>query len=350
MRRRIHSGRPRDHAIIGARLGLFSFEALLLLAFVVTLLYTDPAFQEHITGAHPEHPRRLVAIEARLECSGLASRCTRADCRPATVEEIERVHDPAYVQEIQRYAAAGGGQIEADTIVSERSYDVALLAAGVACDAVRRVISGEDATALCLSRPPGHHARPKDAMGFCLFNHVAIAARSALAEHDLDRVLIVDWDVHHGNGTQEMFWEDGRVGFLSIHRWPFYPGTGDADEIGSGRGLGWIANLPTEFGTPCRTYHEQFERALVDLAAKVRPQLMLISAGFDAHRQDPVGSLGLETEDFILLTKTVLAVAHEYSGGRVVSLLEGGYNPQRLAECVEAHLDELVADRATGVK
>ena len=180
-------------------------------------------------------------------------------------------------------------------------------------------------------------------MGFCLFNSVAVAARSALAQHDLDRVLIVDWDVHHGNGTQEMFWDDGRVAFLSIHRWPFYPGTGDSDEIGSGRGLGWIRNVPVEFGTPRQSFHDQFERALADLAAKVRPQLILVSAGFDAHREDPIGSLELETEDFTNLTKTVLAVADEYAGGRTVSLLEGGYNPQRLAESVEAHLSVLIA-------
>jgi acetoin utilization deacetylase AcuC-like enzyme len=312
----------------------------------VTLLYTDPVFQQHITGSHPEHPRRLAAIHAHLQQRGLTPRCTIPQCKPATTTQLERVHDPLYVEHLQRYSAAGGGRIEVDTVVSERSYDVAALAAGAACDAVHRVITGEDSTALCLVRPPGHHARPHDAMGFCLFNSVAIAAHAALAEHGLERVLIVDWDVHHGNGTQETFWEDGRVGFLSIHRWPFYPGTGDADEIGSGRGLGWILNVPVQFGTPRHEFHEQFERALVELAGKVRPQLVLMSAGFDAHREDPIGSLGLETEDFSRLTKTTLNVAHEYARGRTVSLLEGGYNPQRLAECVEVHLTELLTDRS----
>jgi acetoin utilization deacetylase AcuC-like enzyme len=180
-------------------------------------------------------------------------------------------------------------------------------------------------------------------MGFCLFNNVAVAAQAALQEHQLERVLIVDWDVHHGNGTQETFWEDGRVGLLSIHRWPFYPGTGDTDETGTGRGLGWIANVPVQFGTPLAAYHDRFERGLTDLAAKVRPELVLISAGFDAHREDPIGSLELETEDFARLTKTVLAIANEYAQGRVVSLLEGGYNPARLAESVEVHLRGLLA-------
>ena len=308
----------------------------------MTLLYTDPAFQQHITGAHPEHPRRLATVESHLRDRRLLARCTLPQWQPATVEQITRVHDPGYVREIERYAAAGGGRIEVDTMLSERSYEVAVLAAGAACDAVRRVISGEDRTALCLVRPPGHHARPHDAMGFCLFNSVAIAARAALVEHDLERVVIIDWDVHHGNGTQEMFWDDGRVGFLSIHRFPFYPGTGDADEIGSGRGLRWISNVPMQFGTPRKTYHERFDRALADLAAKVKPQLVLISAGFDAHRDDPVGSLELETEDFGQLTKTVLSVAREYASGKVVSLLEGGYNPKRLAESVEVHLLGLI--------
>jgi acetoin utilization deacetylase AcuC-like enzyme len=308
----------------------------------VTLLYTNPLFQKHVTGSHPEHPRRLLAIETRLQETGLIERSTRLPWQPATPTQLARVHDPQYVERLRQFAAAGGGRIEVDTVISERSYDAAALAAGAACDAVRRVVAGEDTSALCLVRPPGHHARPHDAMGFCLFNNAAIAARSAVEEHGLERVLIVDWDVHHGNGTQETFWEDGRVGFLSIHRWPFYPGTGDSDETGSGRGLGWISNVPLQFGTPPSEFHDRFQRALNDLAAKVRPQLVLISAGFDAHREDPIGSLELETEDFARLTKTVLAIAHEYARGRTVSLLEGGYNPQRLAESVELHLRELL--------
>jgi acetoin utilization deacetylase AcuC-like enzyme len=313
----------------------------------VTLLYTHSDFLQHITGVHPEHPQRLTAIEARLDESGLAGRCRRPQWQAARLDEVERVHDRLYVDQLERYALAGGGRMEADTVVSERSYHVALLAAGAACDAVRQVVNGKDQSALCLVRPPGHHARPKSAMGFCLFNNVAIAARSALEAHALDRVLIVDWDVHHGNGTQETFWDNGQVGFLSIHRWPFYPGTGDSDETGSGRGLGWIANVPVQFGTSREKYHDQFERALAELAAKVRPQLVLISAGFDAHRDDPIGSLELEIEDFAHLTRIVVAVANEHAGGRVVSVLEGGYNPTRLAESVEAHLIELLADCRT---
>jgi acetoin utilization deacetylase AcuC-like enzyme len=308
----------------------------------MTLLYTADKFQEHITGAHPEHPRRLVAVGEHLKRTGLIGRSTLASWKPAEVATIERVHGKAYIEQIEKYAASGGGRIEADTVLSEQSYEVARLATGAVCDAVRRVVAREDRTALCLVRPPGHHARPANAMGFCLFNSIAVGAMAALAEQQLDRVLIVDWDVHHGNGTQEIFWEHGRVGFLSIHRFPFYPGTGDSDETGSGKGLGLISNIPVAFGTPVKEFHERFERALTDLATKVKPQLVLISAGFDAHRQDPIGSLELEVEDFSRLTKTVLAIAREHAGGKVVSVLEGGYNPQRLAESVGVHLEDLL--------
>jgi acetoin utilization deacetylase AcuC-like enzyme len=308
----------------------------------MTLLYASPLFQQHLTGAHPEHPRRLVAIDKHLAATGLGDRCRRHDWQPATDEQLGRVHEEPYLARVQHYAAAGGGLIEVDTVVSPRSHEVARLAAGAACDAVRRVVGGEDRTALCLVRPPGHHARPPDAMGFCLLNNVAVAARAAIDEHGCERVLIVDWDVHHGNGTQEMFWDDGRVGFLSIHRWPFYPGTGGADETGCGAGQGLIANVPVAFGTPRDEYHDRFERALADLAAKVRPDLVLVSAGFDAHREDPIGSLELDVEDFGRLTRSVLQVADAYAGGRLVSLLEGGYHPQRLAESVGVHLEALL--------
>lgn len=312
----------------------------------MTFLYSHDAFLKHITGEHYEHFERLIAVSERLHDSGIVSRCVQPRWTPAQIEQVARVHDRDYVEHLQRYAAASGGRIEVDTVVSEKSYDVAMMATGAACHAVAQVLGGERNAALCLIRPPGHHARPSGAMGFCLFNNIAVAARSAIDDHGLDRVLLIDWDVHHGNGTQEMFWEDGRIGFLSIHRSSFYPHTGEAHETGSGRGLGCIANVPVPFGTPVSDFHSQFERAIEDLSRKIKPQLVLISAGFDAHREDPIGSLELETEDFIRLTKTVLAVANQYADGRVVSLLEGGYNPPRLAECVEVHLNELLANHA----
>jgi acetoin utilization deacetylase AcuC-like enzyme len=308
----------------------------------MTLLYYDPRFLNHNTGTHPEQPGRLRAIVGELERNGLAANCVQPTWDPASRQRIERVHQPEHVNHIAAIAAAGGGHADADTVISAASYGVATLAAGAACDAVDRVMKGEAKTALCLVRPPGHHALADRAMGFCLFNNVAIAACVARDEYALDRILIVDWDVHHGNGTQDTFYQDGPVGFLSSHRWPFYPGTGDSDEIGSGSGLGATRNLPVAFGTPRAAYLERFARELENFADRIRPQLVLLSAGFDSHREDPIGSLGLETEDFATLTKLVRDIAATHAQGRVVSILEGGYNPPVLAECVATHLRGLM--------
>ncbi len=309
----------------------------------MTLLYYDPLMLEHRTGTHPERPERLIQIMRHLERTGLDQRCRRPVWEPATAEQLVLVHDPGYAAAVESFCREGGGRIEADTVCSQRSYDAARVAAGAACDAVERVLGGEDPQALCVIRPPGHHALSAEPMGFCLFNNVAIAARYAVRKFDLNRVLVVDWDVHHGNGTQAAFWHDEQVGFLSIHRWPFYPGTGRADETGTGPALGTKLNLPIEFGTSRAAYLDAFRRGLDRLAAHIRPELVLVSAGFDAHTDDPVGSLGLETEDFAPLTAAPLEVAAEYAGGKIVSLLEGGYNTGVLAGCVALHLEELLA-------
>ncbi|HZZ72796.1 MAG TPA: histone deacetylase [Pirellulales bacterium] len=308
----------------------------------MTLLYTDPRFLDHQTGSHPERPERLRKIVERLAESGLGAKCVPAASEPISLARLARVHAPDYVAAVERFVAAGGGQIEADTVVSPGSLTAALLAAGAVSDAVRRVVRGEDQTALCLVRPPGHHALPAATMGFCLFNNVAVGAKMALAEEQLDRVLIVDWDVHHGNGTQAMFYEDPQVGFFSSHRWPFYPGTGDAAETGRGPGLATTCNLPIAYGTPRAEFLGQFVRELSDFAARIQPQLVLISAGFDAHRLDPIGSLELETEDFATLTQAVQQIAAVYAGGRIVSVLEGGYHVAALADSVQVHLQELL--------
>ena len=308
----------------------------------MTLLYYDDRFLDHQTGQHPERAERLRHIMRHLAETGLDRRCERTNWRPVSVEHLEPVHRPAYIATLREFAAAGGGRIETDTLVSRASYDVALCAVGAACDAVERVVQGDDRQALCLVRPPGHHALKGAAMGFCLLNNVAVAARMATRQLRLSRVLIVDWDVHHGNGTQSTFWTDEQVGFLSIHRWPFYPGTGSRDETGAGDGLGTTLNLPIEFGTPRKQYLDQFADALTVFAKRIRPQLVIQSAGFDSHREDPIGSLGLESEDFVQLTRRVCEVAAEYAEGRLVSVLEGGYNPPVLAKCVELHLTELL--------
>jgi acetoin utilization deacetylase AcuC-like enzyme len=308
----------------------------------MTLLYYDPRFLDHKTGQHPEQPERLRQIAARLDATGLMSQCVRPSWQPVSRERLQRVHDPHDIDAIIAMAQRGGGMLDVDTVVCSASADVAQLAVGAACDAVDRVLAGEDKTALCLSRPPGHHALADRAMGFCLFNNVAVAARVAVTEHQLDRVLLVDWDVHHGNGTQDIFYTDSRIGFFSAHRFPFYPGTGTAEETGKGDGLGRTRNLPLSFGTPRQTYRDRFRSSLEEFASRIRPQLVILSAGFDCHRLDPVGSLGLETEDYAELTKMVCSVAAVHSGGRLVSVLEGGYNPPVLAECVETHLRGLM--------
>ncbi len=314
----------------------------------MTCLYHDPLFLEHATGQHPENAVRLQQIWRQLARNGLADRCQQPAWEAASVRDLLRVHEGLYLDQIADFAATGGGRIEEDTVCSPKSWAVAQHAAGAVCDAVRRVSAGEAHRALCLVRPPGHHALADAAMGFCLVNNIAVGARVATDELGFDRVLIVDWDVHHGNGTQALFWDDPRVGFLSIHRWPFYPGTGCAEETGGGAALGTKLNLPIEMGTSRRDYLDQFRRGLADLAKRMKPQLVMVSAGFDAHRDDPIGSLGLEIEDFAELTTAVVATAEEYAGGRLVSVLEGGYNPPILAGCVELHLAGLLeGDRAT---
>ncbi len=309
----------------------------------MTLLYTDPLFLRHDTGHHPERADRLRSISARLERAGLAGRCTAGSYAPLTEEAVTEVHSPEVLARVKRLAR--GGHLDVDTVVSEDSLGVALAAAGACASAVDAVLAGADRTALCLVRPPGHHATPTRSMGFCLFNNVALAAHRARQAHGLTRLLVVDWDVHHGNGTQDIFYEDPGVMFFSIHRFGhgFYPGTGAADETGSGRGLGTTRNEPVRFGTRRPDYHARFRNALEESADRIKPELVLISAGFDAHRDDPIGSLGLETADFAVLTREVLEVAKVHAGGRVVSCLEGGYDLDALAESVEAHLTELLA-------
>ena len=305
------------------------------------LLFADPIFLEHHTGDHPESPERLRFLHEFLKEKEILGRFIPGTFQPAQPAQLELVHNSSYVEAVRRFADRGGGRIESDTVVSPRSFEVACLAAGAALAAVDAVVTGTSPRALCLIRPPGHHALPGEAMGFCLFNNVALAAMQARKVHRLNRVLVVDFDVHHGNGTQDTFYQSGEVFFFSIHRDPFYPGTGAANETGSGRGLGTKFNLPMRFGISRRSYLEQFQTTLEQAALRAQPELLLISAGFDAHRADPIGSLGLETEDYEPLTRLVTQVADQYCHGRLVSLLEGGYNIQALAESVHCHMESL---------
>ncbi len=312
----------------------------------MTLLYTDPLFLQHETGPHhPERADRLRAVSTQLKESGLDARCKAGAYTPLTADAVVAIHACQQVDAVKSLAERGGGRVDADTVVSPESYKVGLAAAGACVAAVDAVLKGADQNALCLVRPPGHHATPTRSMGFCLFNSIALAAHHAKAAHGLTKILIVDWDVHHGNGTQDIFYEDPNVVFFSIHRYGngFYPGTGAENETGRGKGLGHIYNAAIRFGTVRNDYHAKFTATLEKAAAKLKPELVLVSAGFDAHAKDPVGSLGLDTDDFVTLTKQVLDIAKSHSNGRLVSCLEGGYHLDALAESVKAHLEHLLA-------
>jgi acetoin utilization deacetylase AcuC-like enzyme len=305
-------------------------------------VFTDPRMLDHSVPAHhPERPERLRAVLRHLERTGYLA--TSQDCRvrAASDEELERVHAADYVRQVALAESAGRGMLDPDTWVSAGSDLAARLAAGAGIEAVSFVMGAPERRALCVVRPPGHHALPEAGMGFCIYANIAVAAADALARFELNRVLIVDFDVHHGNGTQDVFYASDRVGFLSIHRYPFYPGTGARDETGSGPGLGRIMNIPVAYGTARSEYRAAFRSGLEKLADRVRPELVLISAGFDAHAEDPVGDLGLEVEDFETLTREIVAVAETHAQGRIVSLLEGGYNVPILAGAVAAHLGAL---------
>jgi len=308
----------------------------------MTGIVYDDIYLRHDTGEHPESAERLRVITAHLKKAGLWDSLKRIAPRCATEDEIKLVHAADLVRRVESVAKGGGGNMDADTVVSEASYEVALWAAGGALNAVDAVMAGHASNALCLLRPPGHHATPVRAMGFCLFNNVAIAARYVQRKHGVKRVLIVDWDVHHGNGTQDTFYRDGSVMYFSTHRYPFYPGTGRRDEIGEGPGQGLIVNVPLPFNTRPETLIQEFEDVMKTKAGPFKPEFVIISAGFDAYRRDPIGGLNLEPEHFRTLTDLLKGVADASAKGRIVSCLEGGYSLTGLPLCVEQHVRALV--------
>ncbi len=301
-------------------------------------VFYDSTFLRHATGGHPECPERLQAILERLTGDALKSVVQLRTCQAPDEVWITAVHGEDYVRAVRQRCENGGGWLDADTILSPGSFDAARLACGAVCHAVREVVEGRERAAFCAVRPPGHHAESNRGMGFCLLNNVAVAAEYSIRNLLLNRILVIDWDVHHGNGTQEIFWTRAEVGYLSIHRYPFYPGTGTAGETGSADGLGCTLNLPISFGTPPSEFLKQFRRGLEQIAQRIQPELILISAGFDAFVDDPIGSLGLGPEDFGHLTDAVVEMSREYCPGKIVSVLEGGYHLDGLASCTENHL------------
>lgn len=310
-----------------------------------TGLVYHPAYLEHDMGAgHPESPNRLRAIMQQLEQSGTAARLTRLAPRKAEDEWITQIHTASYLEMLKAEAPATGRvSLDADTSMSPGSLTAAYLAAGGALAAVDAIMSKDVDHVFCAVRPPGHHAEAGHAMGFCLFNNVAIAARYAQKRYGLSRVLIVDWDVHHGNGTQHSFEEDPSVLFFSTHQFPHYPGTGRATERGRGAGEGFTINVPMEAGEGDEEYRAVFQKTLVPAADAFKPEFVIISAGFDAHQDDPLAGMGLTEEGYEDLTGIVAGIAKRHANGRILSSLEGGYNLTALSASVDRHIQALLA-------
>lgn len=304
------------------------------------LVATHPQFRLHDAGpGHPERPGRLDAVRAGLQRSTVADSLVWFEPRPASAEAVARVHPDRYLLALEELSAAGGGRIDADTVANEASYEAALLAAGAGLDAVERLRAGEGDAAFCAVRPPGHHATPRRAMGFCFVNNVAVTARH-LADNG-ERVLVVDYDAHHGNGTQDTFYTDDRVVYVSMHEYPLFPGTGAIEEMGDGAGLGSTLNFPLPAGATGDVHRLALDEVVAPLVDRWQPTWLLVSAGYDAHRSDPLTGLGLSAGDFGDLTRDL---AEYVPPGRTVLFLEGGYDLDALAASVTATVDALAGE------
>ncbi len=315
-----------------------------------TAYLVDDRFLLHDDFDHPENAARLRSVLRTLESSQILPELTRLEPRDATMDEIVAVHHPRMIQHTQRMALFGGGRLNPDTYVVPESWEVATLAAGAVARAVEAVVGGEVRNAFALVRPPGHHATPSTAMGFCLINHVAVAAQVARQQLGVQRVAIIDWDTHHGNGTQDIFYDDPQVLYVSSHTYPFYPGTGHWRELGSGAGEGTTLNIPLPAHTGDRAFERVYETLVARAVRRFAPELIIVSAGYDCHWRDPLAPMAMSVTGFARLAQLVVALADEVCNGRLVCALEGGYDLQALAEGVLATLrvlqgkPELVAD------
>src|SRR5947209_8768394 len=326
---------------------------------MTTALIYDPIFLDHITPRnHPERPERVQAAMQVLEALNWLERdgLVVMPPREASVDEFAAVHDRAYIQRVKAAAEEvsleeqHGGRntrfFATDTYVSSQSYAAAIKAAGAPLTAIDAIMDGQIDNAYCLVRPPGHHALPDEAMGFCLFNNVAVAARYAIDHYGIERVMIIDYDVHHGNGTQDIFYEDPRVLYFSTHQAPFYPGTGHSHERGEGAGLGTTINVPLPAKTSFETFEAVFRQVMSPAADRYNPQLILVSAGFDAHWDDPLGDMYLSTAGFLRLTQIIIDLANLLCDGRLVMVQEGGYSLDAMGACVATCVNALLGDDA----
>lgn len=309
-----------------------------------TGLVYDPHYLEHDMGqGHPESPHRLRAIMQQLEQSGTLRQLIRIEPRRAEDEWVTQIHQPGYVAALAKHAPIQGRiSLDPDTSMSPGSLTAAYLAAGGTLAAVDAIMNHQVDHVFCAVRPPGHHAEAGRAMGFCLFNNIAIAARYAQKRYGLQRILIVDWDVHHGNGTQHSFEDDSSILFFSTHQYPHYPGTGRGTECGTGGGEGFTINVPMEAGGGDEDYRTVFRKTLVPAADTFKPDFVMISAGFDAHKDDPLASMELTDAGYADLTAIVAGIAKGHAGGRILSTLEGGYNLTALATSVDSHITALL--------
>ncbi|MBI4651298.1 histone deacetylase [Candidatus Desantisbacteria bacterium] len=302
----------------------------------------SPYYLEHNTGHHPENPKRLQSIIKELKEKKIFEKLLHIDPYKATEQDISLAHDTDYAKEVWKKCVQKISNIDVDTVICEESYNVALMAVGGVMRGVDAVAGGEVENVFCAVRPPGHHAEKACGMGFCLFNNIAIGARYAQKKYGLKKILIVDWDAHHGNGTQNIFYSDPSVLYFSIHQFPHYPGTGKKEETGTGEGKGFTVNVPVNAGISEEDFLKKFSEELIPHAKKFKPDLFMISAGFDSHFEDFLASLPLTDKGFAMMTEIVKNLAKESCNGKIVSVLEGGYNLKALARAAALHIEILM--------